>query len=133
MISFTIPMRPKPKGNTHRRGKNGGIFNAKPTKDHELALKTFCARYKQTPLWTGPVRLSVQFVYAIPASGKYKKARPGDQCIADYGDRGNCLKLLEDALEGIIYENDCQVSSGDVRKVWNIVDCYFVTVEEEGK
>ncbi len=130
-LSFTIPLRPKPKGNTHRRSAHGGIFNAKPTKDHERALKLLCAKYRQMPLWEGPVFLEVYFLYKIPKSGKYKNAKPGESCIADYGDRGNCLKMIEDALEGIIYKNDCQVAWGGVIKEWAKEDSYEVCIAEE--
>lgn len=128
-LTFTIPLRPKPKGNTHRRSAHGGVFNAKPTKDHERAIKLLCARHRRDPLWDGPVSLTVENTYKIPKSGENRKRQPGEYCIADVGDRGNCLKMIEDALQGIIYENDCQVVDGPVRKKWGTEDCYVVTVE----
>lgn len=72
--------------------------------------------------------LDAYFIYKIPKSGKYAKEKPGDHCIADYGDRGNCLKMIEDALEGIVYKDDCQVVAGIVRKIWGEEDTYRVFI-----
>lgn len=131
-LSFTIPLRPKPKGNTHRRTANGGIRNDTATVKHQQALAYMCRQYKQTPLWEGPVYLQITCVFKIPSTGKYKNKKPGQYCIAGrpYGDRGNCMKMIEDALQGILYVDDCQTVDGPPQKKWGTEDCYEITAWE---
>jgi Holliday junction resolvase RusA-like endonuclease len=65
---------------------------------------------------SGPVYAEITFCFKIPPARK-KHVRVGD--IHDVRpDRGNCLKLIEDAMSDLVYGDDCQVGDGPVRKIW---------------
>lgn len=44
------------------------------------------------------------------------------------GDRGNHLKLVEDALQGVIYADDAQIVSGLVTRIYGLRPGYLVQI-----
>jgi len=54
---------------------------------------------------------------------------PGDPC-AKHVDRGNLLKLVEDAMNGLVYEDDSQICGGDVQKIWGLEEETRVTIRK---
>ena len=75
-------------------------------------------------LFMGSVRLDVQFIMPRPKShyygGKRKHIVREDAPIQHISkpDRGKLLRAIEDALTGVVYRDDSQVSSGLVSKVY---------------
>lgn len=82
----------------------------------------------------GPVRLDVVVDVPLPANAETRKGRgrawvaralagdpavgPGVEGRDGTADRGNLLKQIEDACNGLLYEDDRQVLEGDVVKRW---------------
>jgi len=86
------------------------------------ARSVITARAPATPL-VGPVVVDACFVFAVP-QGKRKgrhKIEFGSPCLLRI-DRGNLLKLIEDAMNGLVYLDDSQVVGGSVAKIWGDVD-----------
>jgi Holliday junction resolvase RusA-like endonuclease len=117
-----IPLRPRCKGNSRTVVRVGGRLlpvGSASERYHEALVRRL-AWEARPPGWRpylGPVRLDVTFYFAPP-----KKPRdappPYPSSGGKVGDRGNYLKLLEDALEGVVYADDRQVAAGEVAKAW---------------
>jgi len=76
----------------------------------------------RTP-WSGPVRLECTFVFAAPKSWpKRKRALVAGGLLVPHTarpDTSNLVKLVEDALTGVLYRDDAQVSEyGLTFKAW---------------
>jgi Holliday junction resolvase RusA-like endonuclease len=114
-----IPLRPRCKGNSRTVVRVGGRLlpiGSASERYHEALVRRL-AWEARPPGWRpylGPVRLDVAFCFATPRAGA-ATAWPSRSPI---GDRGNYLKLLEDALQGVVYADDRQVVEGDAAKRW---------------
>jgi Holliday junction resolvase RusA-like endonuclease len=138
--SCVIPGRPTSKGNSRRILRAGGrAFAASSHQTIQAERNARAIAWAERPpeLLCGPLLLDVVFCFAIPqakrervsARGRVRPAQiiAGEPCMRRV-DRGNLLKLIEDALEGVVYADDSQIVGGDVRKVWGERDETRVTV-----
>lgn len=98
MVSFTIPLRPVPKGRP--RYGNGRTYTPQKTRDYEEAVGMFARQYFKQSL-EGDLEVNMTF---------YVKGRRGD-C-------DNLQKSLLDALNGIAWIDDRQIVkwSGEIVK-----------------
>jgi len=136
MWSLTIPGRPTSKGNSRRilTRADGRPFTASSAASTraEQSVRAYAAAHAPAAPLEGPVRLDVTFRYSIPLASRATKRRAakivaGEPCTRRV-DRGNLLKLIEDALEGIAYLDDSQIVEGEVRKEWGEQNETFVLV-----
>lgn len=116
MIEFTVPGRCVPWARAGG-GKTTRRFTPERQADYMQAIQVYCrlamGNSRLKPL-TGPVGLLVRAVYALPRGHrgiKWHTSRP---------DADNILKLVADALNGIAWLDDCQVSSAQIVKVYAI-------------
>ncbi len=81
--------------------------------------------YDGRPLLFGPVRLSVVFYFARSKghygsgrnAGRLKPSAP--EFHAQQPDLSKLIRTIEDALSGVVYKDDAQISSyGTMRKDW---------------
>ena len=137
-ITFFVSMIPRQK-NKLRAFKIGGFARVVPGKDtaqNQATLASLCAPYRPEIPFSGPVRLDVTFVFAIPKGWpEWKKtaARQGDWHHVSRPDRGNLLKLLEDALTGPFLADDSQIVGGEVAKRYGDVPGYEIKIEPLGQ
>jgi Holliday junction resolvase RusA-like endonuclease len=111
-----------------KRGKRRFFAPAASTvKAERSAHEHVVEQYGDTAPREGPLRVDVEFRFALPK--KANGCAPGDPCLSRV-DRGNLLKLIEDAMTGVVYVDDSQIVSGDVRKVWHRVDETIVWVSK---
>jgi len=92
-LRFFIPMRPVPKARP-RLGKHGA-WTPKRTRDFEEKVGWLAKMARNQAGWevlTGPVYLDLTFV--CPPAG---------------ADLSNMVKAIEDACNGILYEDDVQI------------------------
>lgn len=121
---------PKPKG---------GLFVASNDADKaaEDALVHALRPLAPPEPWAGVIGMDVLFVYPVP--GRFdaeqrrlalaRTIRPTSTGYHHH-DRGNVLKLLEDAMQAAgFYTNDSNVCEGPVSKVFGEVAGYAVTVK----
>ena len=133
-IHFFIPGICGVKGNSKklvRWGRRWGIKGRDKDIAAEASLHARSMQFRPSSPWRGPVRLDVEFILEIPSSwAKWKRAAASIGAIypTTGKDRGNMLKLLEDALAEVYYENDAQVVAGDVRKTYGDTPGYSVTL-----
>ena len=85
------------------------------------------------PLFTGPVAIEITAFRATPKSTSGRKAREmigGFIIPTTKPDMSNYLKLVEDALNGIIWRDDSQIVDSLVRKRYGLTPGYEIIVRE---
>lgn len=134
MITFTIPGKPLAKGR-HRTGK-WGMYTPKDTVNAETFIKWLAleamnkARAKITE---GPVRLDLVVVHPIPKAFSKKKrlqAIEGDILPCVKPDIDNVEKIVEDALNGIVWVDDKQVCKVEKDKIYGEIPRIEVSITE---
>jgi Holliday junction resolvase RusA-like endonuclease len=106
-FSITIPWTPKAKASV-RLGVRGA-YN--PSKVGMLRLRNYVVKnmYLKRPL-TGPLFVLTHFVFPAPASKKPVHRKAYHQMPhAQKPDADNLEKFLNDALNGIVWNDDCQI------------------------
>ena len=101
---FTIPVRPKSKGRPRVTSKNGKqwAYTPKSTRDWEETVR----HYYKGPKFEGPVSMSIvlstkRAIVTVTAMDVEPSPLRGD--ISNY------VKGIEDALNGIAYDDDRQI------------------------
>lgn len=125
------------KGNRKRVVRFGGRVRLVPSRTECAAEARLAATARaHAPPWaptTRPVRLDVCVVYACPPSWSQamRAAALAGEVVPTGGathDRGNALKLLEDALRDSWYADDAQVAAGEVGKRYGVEAGYQLTL-----
>ena len=135
--SFIIDGNPVAKGRPKfgRRGKFVSVYTPEKTRTYESKVAEIAkaAMGDQEPLET-PVVVCVYICLPIPAS--YSKKRRQD-CIDKIErplkkpDADNVAKAVTDAMNGIVYQDDCQIVSLHITKVYGTDGSVGVYVAEE--
>lgn len=139
-IEVFVACEPGVKGNSKRilRSWTGRPFVAAKASDAaaERALVALLAAHKARPPvpLDRPLRVDVEVRVAVPASWSAKKraaALRGEVMPATRPDRGNYLKLAEDALERAGYVvDDARIVCGDVAKVYAETAGWFFRIDD---
>lgn len=109
MLTFriTIPIKPKPKASVRQKGRC--FYNPSARGMIEVS-KYVKARYKQ-PLMTGPLLVVAHFLLPLALSLKGDSRLDRDRMphiVKPDGD--NLEKFLNDALKGIVWNDDAQIT-----------------------
>lgn len=103
MIQFVVPGKPVPKGRP-RVMRNGHTFTPKRTKDYETLVAVWALNAISGIHWLllkGPLSIRIEFYGCDGRS-----------------DWDNLAKAICDALNGVIYIDDCQIVHAIVIKHW---------------
>ena len=112
MIIITVPGIPVPKARPRVNHKTGAIYTPKKSKDYEAKIKAEAQKEIKEPL-RGPISMRIYFRFPKPK--KYK----GDSGWYDLRqDIDNLVKSVMDALNGIAYKDDKQVTDLAAVKAW---------------
>lgn len=136
MISFSIPGAPVAKGRAKVTTIGGHARMYTPTKtlNYESKVALFASQaMKGLPLLAGPVSLDLVLHMPIPASWSTKKrndAMAGGIIPTVKPDCSNVLKAVEDALNGIVYLDDKQISDIKIRRRYSDLPKVVVHVGE---
>lgn len=119
MISFRIPTKPVPKARPRfAKTKRGTIiYTPKATTEYENTIAQYAleARTKAgIPLITDPVELSITI---SPQETYISIKKIDNHKFKIRGDLDNVLKAILDALQGVIYKNDKQVKSINIKLI----------------
>ena len=130
-----VPGRPRSKGNSKRvvrRGRFSRIIPSAAAVEGEASARAVIAAHAPPAPLAGALRVDVVFWFAIPPSRAKGKNRVmvGQPCLL-HVDRGNLLKLIEDAANGLVWADDSQIVSGNVEKRWGLRDMTSITVRSE--
>lgn len=127
----TFAIEPQAKQSTRFTSKNGISFSYTPKKKREYQnqLATIAKANKPERLLGGALRLTARFYWAFPES--WPKKKKVSQAKISRPDLDNLLKPLKDALKGVVYADDSQVSQYvDCSKSYSNYTMIEVVVEE---
>lgn len=121
MTDFTIPGPPVGKGRPRffKRGNHVGTFTPEKTASYENLVKMAAREVFRGPLIEGPLQMRIRAFFPIPKSmPKAKRQMAEDEAlhVTKKPDGDNIGKIVCDALNGIIYHDDAQVSDLMVSK-----------------
>ena len=139
VLRFFIHVPPGVKGNSKRIvrfGRRLGLIGRDKDRQCEADVVRVARQFAPPEPWLGPLRLDVTFVLAPPASwsDKKKDAAVAGEILPDVRpDRGNYLKLIEDALPHAGFcRDDAQFCVGEVAKRYGAVAGYEIAISRIG-
>lgn len=118
-VTLTIPGIPTPWA---RAGRKGGIMFTPGKQRAAMAdVRLFASRAMEgRPLLTGPLEMVIIFFYPWPKSISAKKRATLDAQWKDTRpDLSNLQKLVEDALNAVVYCDDAQLAHVHVSKMFS--------------
>lgn len=121
-VSFAVPGRPVPLPR-HRHTKSGNRYSTdedKRARKHIAACAREAGAHKLPG--NGTYRLTVEAIYAKPK-------RPLSPDTVTGADASNVLKMVEDALEGVVWDNDNRILDARCFKTRDERDETKITIE----
>jgi Holliday junction resolvase RusA-like endonuclease len=139
-MHFDIPMNPKGKARHRQRvinTKEGKSFahtyaDPKQAKYVEELQKWIRRQYRLDPLTT-PLSLDVFCVMEIPKSWSKKKVIEAEANRIKHvqkPDLDNLVKMIKDAMNKIVWADDCQIVRTKSAKEWGKVGGWYIRVTE---
>jgi Holliday junction resolvase RusA-like endonuclease len=121
-IAFTVsgdPV-PQPRARITVRGRHGHAYTPSDHKIHayRAAIAAAAVEAGATPTDAAPITLIVDLVFARPKSHFRKSGLREDAPKLPRADCSNCLKGIEDSLNGVAWVDDTQVGRVVVEKSW---------------
>ena len=118
MIVFSVPGKPAGKERP-RFAKSGAVYTPTKTKEMEMLIAAYYRAAGGRNLGAVPVGIVIEMVYGIPKRGtkeELAKIRAGKRVPMSKPDCDNCAKLVCDALNGVAYDDDRQITQIGVFK-----------------
>lgn len=138
-VVFTVEGPPQGKGRPRfrRAGNFVTTYTDQKTKDYELRIKhhamaAMAAKGDMRPS-NMPIDLSIQICCPVPFSWSKKKqmqALGGEIFPTNKPDLDNILKVVGDAMNGVVYEDDKQIISVRVVKYYGQIPHLSIKVGE---
>lgn len=137
MIAFTVDGTAVPKQRPRISGRQA--YTPKKTRDYEERVRTAfrSSYYGFTPVFTRgiAVKVCIEITQQIPKSwsnSKTIRAEKGEIVpTSKNGDLDNIAKSILDALNGLAYEDDCQVTTLIVSKKYGVDPYAAVRIDED--
>jgi Holliday junction resolvase RusA-like endonuclease len=121
-MQLTILMQPVPKGRP-RFTRGGFAYTPTKTRTAEKFIKAFIQGYPKLPADI-PLAMTVTFYFLRPKTAKKR------QWHTVKPDLTNLVKTVEDAANGILYNDDSQIVRMLIRKEYGDVARVEITIEE---
>ena len=122
MIRFTVPG--KPQGKARLRFARGRTYTPAKTVAYEREIAQAArAAWEGRDLLDGPVYIIINAFFPIPASWpkrRRQEAASGALWHTSKPDWDNIGKAVSDALNGIVWGDDCQVAFAKVTKHYGV-------------
>lgn len=118
-IRFSIPGDPQ--GWARTRTNNGSHFTAPPTRGYQNTIR-WMAKAAGAKVLDGPLGIEITAHYRIPASATKSRREAmlhGDDYPTKKPDIDNVVKNVLDALNKLAWNDDAQVVSLSVLKLWS--------------
>ena len=136
MITFTVHGKPQGKGRPRfaKRGKYTVAYTPEVTASYENLIKLIAAEtMRGRALMTGAVSIEILANFSPPRSWSFKKktqAVRGEIFPTVKPDVDNILKVVADALNGIVWRDDVLAVDGIIRKRYDEWEGLVVTIRE---
>lgn len=121
-ITFSVPGNPvpQPRPRITTRGGHGHAYTPAGHAIHayRAAIAAAARAAGATPTTEAPITLIVDLVFARPRSHYRKSGLRDDAPTLPRADCSNCLKGIEDALNGVAWVDDSQIGRVVVEKVY---------------
>jgi Holliday junction resolvase RusA-like endonuclease len=136
MVTFKLDADPvgKQRARYARRGNFVQTYTPDKTRNYEALLKDAAieAMGSSEPLET-PVSLYLYIRVPIPKSFSKKKVQEwlnGIEQPMKKPDSSNVLKSVEDAMNGVVYMDDCQIINHHITRVYSTLSGVDICVKE---
>ena len=136
MVTFKVDANPvgKQRARYARRGNFVQTYTPDKTRNYEALLKEAAteAMGSSEPLET-PVSLYLYIRVPIPKSFSKKKVQDclnGSEQPMKKPDSSNVLKSVEDAMNGVVYKDDCQIINHHMTRVYSTLAGVDICVKE---
>ena len=136
MVTFKVDVDPvgKQRARYARRGNFVQTYTPDKTRNYEALLKEAAieAMGSSEPLET-PVSLYLYIRVPIPKSFSKKKVQDclnGSEQPIKKPDSSNVLKSVEDAMNGVVYKDDCQIINHHMTRVYSTLSGVDICVKE---
>lgn len=134
VVTFRAYGEPVAKGRP-RFTRHGRAYTPKKTHDYESEVAAIAksAMGESEPLET-PVIVCVYVTFPIPPSYSKKRSEAclnGSERHTKRPDLDNCVKAVTDAMNGIVYKDDSQITTLHATKVYGTTAMVEVLVKED--
>ena len=134
-LFFVVPGEPVGKARP-RFTRKGHAYTPKKTSDYEATVRNaFRVAFPGHEPYAGPLAMEVFAYFSVPKSAPAKKREAmltGATLPTKRPDGSNVLKGIEDALNGIAYDDDSQIVDDSIQKRYGSeprVEVSITTVE----
>lgn len=130
MIWFEIPGQAK--GKERPRNGKGYFYTPQNTKDYEELVKVcYRQKYKEPPTKEAVKVGIVVWMVSAKSLSKRKRAELENHPPMKKPDIDNIAKIILDGLNGVAWEDDRQVSSLEIVKLWGHSEKVMVVIQKE--
>lgn len=133
-VSFTIPGAPQGKERPRFNRNTGRTYTPAKTRDYEKLVEWAYKCEAHGVRFTGPISANIVAVYPVPHSWSKRqqaKATSGQQLPLVKPDLDNVAKAVLDALNGLAYRDDAQVTFLSICKRYGERPCVVVSLMGE--
>lgn len=134
-VTFTIPGAPSGKERPRFNGRTGRTYTPQKTRDYEETVRECCKEALDAPFPPdAAIRCEIFAAFPLLASDSKPKRR---RKLADLlkptkkPDWDNIGKIVCDALNGVAYHDDSQITCAVVKKRYAAFPCVRVTLSED--
>ena len=126
--TLTFDVKPYGKGRP-QKGKHS-MYTPHKTRNMESLIADMARlQFKHEPL-TGPLRVDWEFVFEHPKSWS-KKRKAETYWHTSKPDFDNIMKLVGDALNGIVWHDDSQICTGGYSKHYGDKACVKIIIDTD--
>ena len=135
-IEFTVPGEPVAKGRARAFIRCGKIGHYTPDKTatYESLVRLFASRAMgNKPPMNEAIMLTVDAFFSIPRSWPVKKQEDAEVMKIRHlkkPDASNVVKLIEDAMNGVVWVDDSQVIQIRASKHYSRIPCVLIRAEQ---
>ncbi len=134
-IRFTVMGEPQGKARPRFSFKTGKTYTPKNTKDYENHVKSYASLLNRKFNRNIPLEVNIKAYYKMPASTSKKvkiQMANGEILPTKKPDCDNVIKIILDALNGVLYEDDAQVCRVNFEKLYSDKPCVSISIKTIG-